>query len=198
MFVIPLAVSGLLFIASEQSQAKGLVLTPEQKIYAIAKTVSSLPMAKNIFIVNHTFLLPRNTPVDYGVQYTLVVTKLDELKEEDAKKIYDGIGLLLKSTTKEVLVENKDIKYIAILFIPPLVWPVGFAESLGFPVFLYVAKRDELLALHEYGIEKESAWLMAAQKGKLDLVDSVILEQLMDAASNKNRGEDGGGFIRPR
>jgi len=162
----------------------------EKEVYFIGKTLSNTTSAKNLFVVTNAFTNMLGTSsVGRGIHYTITITKFpEEVGSNDLIMVSSAVAVLLQETTERVLTKNADMAYVAVLFIHPSLWPQGFAGNRQGYAYLYVAKRDELLALHETQIEGLD-WLKAAKKGSMQLVDSTILQDLMESYSKKERNK---------
>lgn len=171
-------------------------LTPIEKVRNIAEIYSQDPTAKNLLVINYADISAPYTRVGPGVHYTIVVTKFgDTLTEEDRKIVQATVSMLLKAATALILSDNEVIEYIAIQVLPPNLWPQGFGDLIQQGALLFVAKRDELMALLEMQDEKFD-WSKVAQQGPLELVDTYILKDLMESYFNSKKEDTGKDSIR--
>ncbi len=171
-------------------------LTPteiEGRVRSIATITSD--QFKDLFIVNHASVYTHVNPVSRGVQYSMVITKfVDSLKETDSKAVGEVVGILLKYTTVQILTQDPELSYVAVQIIHPNMWAVGFGgagELYGY-ADLYVAKRDELMALLELENNKKNPkWIYAAEQFTLELIESDILAHLLTSIQQKDKKEKG-------
>lgn len=181
--VIVIVVAGILSIINQESRGEKkqvFLNTPEAVVRNIAKEVSMRHSVQGTFTITYAEVIPHSSLISpmRGVHYNISGIKfVDEITEENIDALTEALNYLLRTTTEKVLKGNGSISYIAIQVLPPDVWAQGFGGSVQKPGYLYIAKRDELMALLELNNEN-TAWILATAGTTLDLVESNILNEM--------------------